>query len=175
VGVARAWLGFASRWIGPTQRSVHDVGDVLLPVVVVGHDACDGGGLRGVFATGSAGPGEQFQLALKSARGFTLWGLRIFTNAGSSVRLGLGPPPSVGGAPGTIDTFGMLREVVPEASTEPAAAGGFFLPITTGPSTTEAIDWHGRPIVVQPNEGLYVRSSPAAGAVQIAVLFEEGL
>jgi hypothetical protein len=146
-----------------------------VPVLVIGHDACDGGGLRGVLATGSAGPGESFQLVLRSGRGFSVWGVRVFTNAGSSLAMGLGDPPSVGGAPGTLGTFGMLREVAPTASVEPFVVPAFFLPITTGPSTTEAIDWHGRPIVVQPNETLWFRSAANPGAVQLVVMLEEGL
>jgi hypothetical protein len=170
--LARSWLGVQARWTGPqgSASAITDLAAQVVPVLVIGHDACDGGGLRGVLAQGSAGPGEQFQLVLRSGRGFTVWGVRFFTNAGSALVMGLGEPPSTGGAPGTVGTFGMLREVSPTASMEPTAAAPFFLPITT-----EAIDWHGRPIVVQPNETLWFRSTGNAGAVQLVVMLEEGL
>lgn len=177
--VARSWLGFSARWLGPARTSITGVSEVALPVVVVGHDACDGGGMTAASARTTLAVGiEYLRVRLTSGRGFALWSVRCASAAGATDRLlslRTRDPTPFTGTPVAVQTWTPLRDVVVSASAEPTPPplGLFSFPIAGG-GAINLIEL-GRPMLIGPGETLDLWPNGSAGDAHLTVLFEEGL
>lgn len=177
--VARSWLGFASRWLGPARTSITGVSEVALPVVVVGHDACDGGGMTGASVFTTLAVGTFVRMRLSSQRGFALWSVRARVAASAADRLfslRTLDPPALAGAPLAVRSWSDLRDVAVSATVEaaPAPVSAFSVPLLGGGAVDE-FQLPGRPMVIAPRETLDLWINATAGDAHYSLLFEEGL
>lgn len=181
--VARSWQGFATRWLGSQGSipAVRDVADVAFPVIVVGQDACDEGGMMGASCADVPPAGTSLQLALTSARGFVLWNVRFRSSVaggGFSMFAAVLPvAPTITPPLSPVSVLRALHDVTASASREPFPnplnASALRFPIET-PLVNNVVDM-ARPIVVPPNEWLVLVNNVNANVQEYTLLFEEGL
>lgn len=175
--IARSWQGFAARWSGAKSISaVRELADIAVPVIQVGMDACDGGGMV-LVQLGTLGAGQRMQGVFSSALGFVVYGMRVRVGAAGahSVVLVLLDAVAAIGAAGTIAVSQPLRDVQVSCTGEPAVAPASWprLPIE-GASAVQVVRL-ARPIVVPPNKNLVVGSGLLAGTQELALFLEEGM
>lgn len=181
--VARSWQGLATRWLGSQGSipAVRDLADVAFPVIVVGHDACDEGGMMGASSAFPPVAGQTLAVALTSSRGFVLWTLRFRSNVaggGFAVYASIRPTDPGFSSPGVlVKTLRPLHDVTVLANLVPfpfSLAGSSMEFAVETPLVQNVIDMQ-RPVVVPPNEWLVVGNNINSNVQEYAFLFEEGL
>lgn len=181
---ARGWLGLAARWLGPGNAApIQEVVPSIVPVIVVGQDACDDGGMRGASVQATVAGAQWVSLVLTSSRGFALYSLslRAFAGAPSAgfwrVEVLANAPAPGAGAPQTVRFLnGAPRDVTVEATVEAGAppGGGWQMPVTVGESQPVQALAFARPLLVPPSAFLRLYSATPA-LHDAALLWEEGL
>ena len=183
--LARRWLGLAARWIGPgASAPVTDLLSFALPVVVVGHDGPDGGGmtLASLLATNLAASDNAVLELQGGESGAVVWALQVYQEAVLTsqgfVRLYIRRDPYFG--PGATDAQVMrpLTRSMVKVGEEPmgnAPASGFAR-ISVPPMDPSFVVEFARPIVLEPRENLLVwtRDDATGADASIGIYFEEG-
>lgn len=175
--IGRSFQGLAKRWLGVSAATgVTDLAPFVLPVLQVGMDACDGGGMNAVSCAPSTPGAISGLLQMTSSRGIAVYGVRVETNAvGSTIPLRMSvrsEPVTPTGGSFPVNSLAPLRDTVAVCTAEPVIAGAIAVPLAGGLSI-EVVEW-ARPIVV-PSEHTLLLQGPTNTLNQLAVFFEEGL
>jgi hypothetical protein len=155
---------------------------LAVPVVIVGHDACDGGGMTGASCDSATAVNQTLLVQASSTKGFVLWQLSVRIAAAGThfLRLRIGEALPVTNPPQAVAFLRPQRDVNVTGNNEPTAglpgsAAAWTLPIQGG-NLVNVVQFSGRPLVVQPNEIFAAWSSlVAGGTMAFQLLFEEGL
>lgn len=181
--IARSWQGLATRWLGSQGSipAVRDLADVAFPVIVVGHDACDEGGMMGASCAFVPAAGQTVALSLTSSRGFVLWTLRFRSNAaaaGFALYASIRPSDPGFASPGLqVKTLRPLHDVniVANAVAFPFVLAGSSMEFAIETPLVQNVVDFWRPVVVPPNEWLVIGNNINSNVQEYALLFEEGL
>ena len=179
---ARAWDGYTRRWEGESYVAISP-----FPVILVGHDGADGGGMRGASTSIVIGvqPGRYSTCLATSTMGFLVWTVVVSGGSGFPGRLGVIVRPDDPGIPSSPVSLvrylqGASRDVVWLAGTLPTPQPtGMIFQLATSVGIPSPLTF-ARPVIVPPRQFLQLWAffDPPADQsdnLELAVTFEEGL